>query len=145
MRNNDLHSNIKALRVISPVAAGTTGTGKTGKIVDRAGYNGVEFIIGYGTITATNATLTATVYEGDVTGTMTAVADADLLGTEVLASIVVGTPRTSGSNKNVTKRIGYIGSKRYVNVAVVNTITATTPIAVDAILFNPTYAPISNP
>lgn len=145
MKSNDLHSNVRALRVISPVAAGTTGTGKTGVIIDRQGYGGVEFILGYGTITATNATLTATVLEGDVTGTMTSVADADLLGTEVLASIVAGTPRTSGSNKNVTKRIGYKGSKRYVTVKVVNTVTATTPIAVDAVLFNPSVAPVANP
>lgn len=145
MHSNDLHNNIKALRVISPVAAGTTGTGKTGVIIDRQGYGGVEFIVGYGTITATNATLTATVLEGDVTGTMTSVADADLQGTEVLASIVAGTPRTSGSNKNVTKRIGYKGSKRYVTMKVVPTITATTPISVDAVLFNPSVAPVSNP
>lgn len=145
MKSNDLHNQIRALRVISPVAAGTTGTGKTGVIIDRQGYGGVEFIASYGTITATNATLTLTVLEGDVTGTMTSAADADLLGTEVLASIVAGTPRASGTNKNVTKRIGYKGIKRYVTAKVVNTVTATTPIAVDAVLFNPSVMPTSNP
>jgi hypothetical protein len=43
-RNNDMHNNVKVLRVISPVAIGTTGTGKTGKIIDRQGYGGVEFL-----------------------------------------------------------------------------------------------------
>lgn len=145
MKTNDLHNNVRAQRVIAPVAAGTTGTGKTGAIIDRQGYGGVEFILGYGTITATNATLTATVLEGDVTGTMTSVADADLLGTEVLASIVAGTPRTSAVNKNVTKRIGYKGTKRYVTVKVVNTVTATTPISVSAVLFSPSLVPVANP
>lgn len=145
MQSNDLHDNVRAVRCIAPVAAGTTGTGKTGTIIDRQGYGGVEFILGYGTITATNATLTATVLEGDVTGTMTSAADDDLQGTEVLASIVAGTPRTSGSNKNVAKRIGYKGTKRYVTVKVVPTITATTPISATAILFNPNLMPVANP
>jgi hypothetical protein len=59
-----------------------TGVGVVGKVVDRKGYDGVEFIISYGTITATSATITPIIKHGDVTGTMTSVADADLLGTE---------------------------------------------------------------
>jgi hypothetical protein len=78
----DLHNNIKRVRSISPVAVGTTGTGQTGKIVDRAGYEAVEFEFDYGSITATNAVFTVVVKEGDVTGTMTSIADADLIGTE---------------------------------------------------------------
>jgi hypothetical protein len=55
-------------------------------------------------VTATNATITVTVLEGDVTGTMTSVADADLIGTEVLAGLAAASTRTSGVSKNVTKR-----------------------------------------
>jgi hypothetical protein len=142
---SELHNNIKALRVVSPVAIGTTGTGKTGKIVDRQGYGGVEFLIDTGTVTATNAVFTAVVFEGDVTGTMTSVADADLLGTELLAGVGATATRTSGVSKNVTKRVGYRGAKRYVNVKYSSTVTATTPIAVTAVLFNPMIAPVSNP
>ena len=143
----ELHDNIRAVRLISPVAAGTTGTGKTSaaSLGDRRGYGGVEIIFDYGTITATNATITATVLEGDVTGTMTSVADTNLLGTEALASITATTPRTSGVSKNVTKRIGYIGTKRYVQVKMVPTVTATTPIAATMLLFNPSRAPTANP
>lgn len=143
--NNDMHNNVKALRVISPVAVGTTGTGKTGTIVDRQNYGGVEFLIGFGTVTATNAVFTTTVFEGDVTSTMTSAADADLLGTEALAGLAAAATRTSGVSKNVTKRIGYKGSKRYVNVKVSSTVTAATPISVDAVLFNPNVRPVSNP
>lgn len=132
---NDLYSGLKPIRVISPVAVGTTGTGKTGKIIDRKGYIGpVLFTIAYGAITATAATLTVTVKEGDVTGTLTSVADTDLIGTEALAGIAAGTPRASGSNMNVTTKIGYKGAKRYVQVNVKSTSTAGTLIAVDAIL-----------
>ena len=132
----ELHNNCEVRRVISPVAVGTTGTGQTGKIIDRQGYDGVEFLIGYGTITATAATFTVTVKEGDVTGTLTSVADADLLGTESAAGLAAGA-RTSGTTKNVTKKIGYKGSKRYVQVNVKSTATAGTPVSVNAVLFNP--------
>ena len=129
----DLHNNINTIRTISPVAVGTTGTGKTGVVVDLQGYEGCEFIFDYGTITATNAVFTATILEGSVTGTMTSVADADLNGTESGAGVAATTPRTSGVSKNVSKRIGYKGAKRYVQAKVSSTITAGTPIAVTVI------------
>ncbi len=145
MINHEMHNNVRALRVISPVAVGTTGTGKTGAIIDRQGYGGVEFLLGYGAVTATNAVFTATVMEGDVTGTMTSVADGDLLGTELLAGVAAAATRTSGVSKNVTKRIGYKGIKRYVQVNVKSTVTAAALISVDAVLFNPSVAAVPNP
>ena len=91
----DLHNNISAKRLISPIAAGTTGTGKTSAAAlgDRQGYAGVEIIFDFGTLTATNATVTVTLLEGDVTGTMTSVADADLIGTETLAGLAAAATR----------------------------------------------------
>lgn len=142
---HDLHSNVRVLRVVAPVAIGTTGTGQVGKVIDRQGYGGVEFIFSYGTVTATNAVYTATIFHGDVTGTLTSVADGDLRGTEALAGIAAGTPRTSGVNKNVSKRVGYAGNKRYVSASVKSTITATTPVSVNAVLFSPEHGPTSNP
>lgn len=143
-----LHEKIKQVRVIQPVAVGTTGTGLTGKIIDRKDYNGVEFIINYGDITASAAGITITVLEGDVTGTMTSVADADLLGTEVLAGVATqsGTARTTtAGTKKMSKRIGYNGSKRYVTVKEVPVVTAASLISVTAILHTPKVAPVSNP
>lgn len=142
---NDLHNNSRAVRVVSPVAIGTTGTGQVGKVIDRQGYGGVEFIVGYGTVTATNAVYTVTVKEGDVTSSMTSVADADLLGTELLAGVGATSSRVSGTSKNVTKRVGYKGLKRYVQCGVKSTVTAATPVSIDAILHSPMNAPTSNP
>ncbi len=142
---HDLHNNSRAVRVVSPVAVGTTGTGKTGAVIDRQGFGGVEFIVSYGTITATAATFTVVVKDGDVTGTLTSVADANLLGTELLAGVAATTPRTSGVSKNVTKRVGYRGSKRYVNASISSTATAGTPVSIDAILYDPASAPTPNP
>ena len=141
----DLHSKMTATRVVSPVAVGTTGTGQTGKVIDRAGYDSVEFIVDYGTVTATNAVFTTVMKEGSVTGTLTSVADADMLGTELLCGLAAGTPRTSGVSKNVSKRVGYKGNQRYVNLSISSTVTAGTPVAITAILHSPIVAPTSNP
>lgn len=143
-----LHEKIKQTRVIGPVAVGTTGTGVTGRVIDRKGYNGVEFVINYGAITASAAGITITVLEGDATGSLTSVADADLLGTEVLAGVATqsGTARTTTANtKTMAKRIGYVGSKRYVTVKEVPVVTAAALINVVAILHTPQLAPTANP
>lgn len=137
IQHNDMQSGIKPVRVVGPIAVGTTGTGQTGKVIDRQGFGGVEFIASYGAITSVTAVFTLTVMEGDVTGTMTSVADADLIGTEALAGVAAANPRVSGTSANVSKKIGYKGSKRYVSVNVKSTATAGTPVAVTAILFNP--------
>ena len=146
MSNNDLHNNIKQAVVIAPIAIGANAT-KSGKIIDLQGYGGVEFIASYGNVTTTGTVVTLVVKEGDATGSMTSVADADLLGTETLASLPVqATARTSGVGKNVAKKVGYKGSKRYVTVDAISTGTTSTGcVSIDAILFNPSVAPTSNP
>jgi hypothetical protein len=140
----DLHNVIRAVRAIEPVAAGTTGTGQVGQIVDRSGYSGVEFVIGYGAITATSATYTVRIKEGDATSAMTSVADADLIGTEADAGVAAAA-RVDGSTEKVFKRIGYKGNKRYVQCSVINTATAATPVSAACILHSPDVAPTSNP
>jgi hypothetical protein len=145
MTTRDLHSVVRTAEVIAPVTVGTTGTGKTGKIIDLQGYGGVEFLLAYGTVTATNAVFAVTCLEGAVTGTLTTVAAADLEGTTLLAGLAAAATRTSGVSKNVTKRLGYTGAKRYVQLNVSSTVTAGTPIAVMALLHTPNVAPTPNP
>ncbi|MEN9807210.1 MAG: hypothetical protein RL756_1730 [Pseudomonadota bacterium] len=136
IQNNDLHSNVTIARGVGPVAIGTTGTGQVGAIIDRQGYGGVEFLISYGTVTATAAVYTVTLKEGDATGSMTSVADSDMIGTEALAGVGAGT-RVDGTNRLVTKKLGYKGNKRYVQCGVKSTATAGTLVSVNAVLFNP--------
>lgn len=144
-KSNDLHNHIEARRVIAPVAIGANGT-KTGKIIDRQGYGGVEFIASYGAVVTTGTVCTLVAFEGDVTGTMTSVADADLIGTEALASLAAAATRTDGSTKNVTKKLGYKGNKRYVRVDAVGTgVTSVGCVSVEAILFNAAITPTANP
>lgn len=141
---NDLHNSTRTKTVISPLAIGANAT-KTGLVVDRQGYGGVEFIAAYGAVTTTGTVVTLVVKEGDVTGTMTSVADADLLGTEALASLAAGA-RVAGTGKEVTKRVGYKGNKRYVSVDAVQTgTTSVGVVAVAALLHSPNNAPTANP
>lgn len=143
---HDLHNNARALRVIAPIAIGANAT-KTGAVIDRQGYGGVEFIASYGAVTTTGTIVTLVVKEGDATGSLTSVADADLLGTEALAGLPVqATARTSGVGKNVSKRVGYKGNKRYVSVDAISTGTTSVGcLSVTAVLHNPLNAPTANP
>lgn len=138
----DLHNNMDVERVLSPQAK-TTIAMQLGKVIDLKGYEGCEFVISYGEITATDATLTPLIKDGDVTGTLASVADTYLLGTEAGAGIAAGTPRTSNSNKNVTKRIGYIGNKRYVTAGLSSTVTAATIVSIDVIKGMPSRQPVA--
>jgi len=145
MKSNDFHVNFKQVQAIIPAAIGANAT-KTGAIIDRQGYGGVEFITSYGSVTTTGTVVTLVVKEGDATGALTSVADADLLGTEALASLPAATPRTAGTTKEVAKRIGYKGNKRYVQASLVQTgVTSVGCVSVAAILHNPALAPVSNP
>lgn len=137
---HDLHNNVAIRPAISPVAVGTTGTGQTGVIIDRRGFGGVEFIIGYGAVTSTAAVFTATIKEGDVTGTLTSVADADLVGTEADAGLGAAV-RTDGVGDKVAKKVGYKGTKPYVQCNVKSTATAGAPVSAVAVLFNPELFP----
>ena len=141
----DLHNTSRVISSVRNVAIGANAT-KTGVIVDRRGYTGVEFIATYGAVTTTGTICTLVLFEGDVTGTMTSIADANLLGTEALASLLATTPRTSGVAQNVAKRVGYIGNKRYVQAKTVSTgVTSVGCVSVNVVLYNPEISVTANP
>lgn len=142
---HDLHSNIRTKTVITPVAIGANAT-KSGIVIDRQGYGGVEFIVAYGSVTTTGTVVTLVCKEGDATGTLTSVADANLIGTEALAGLAAATPRAAGTTKEVSKRLGYKGIKRYVTVDAVQTgVTSVGCIGIVALLHSPDNAPQTNP
>jgi hypothetical protein len=142
----DIHNNVKGVLALAPVTLGTTGA-NVGRIVDRKGYSAVEFLIEYGAITTTGTNNVPILKEGDVTSSLTSVADTDLIGTEALAGIAASaTARVSGTTKLVTKRLGYKGTKRYLQLTLGHTGTTSVGIvAASAVLFNPENAPVSNP
>lgn len=109
----DMHNCIKVSRGLSPVVAGTDNTPYVSEIIDTANFDATEFLILIGANTDADATFTVLVEDGDAANLSdnAAVADAYLLGTEALASF-------DYSDDNETRKIGYIGPKRYVRVTI---------------------------
>ena len=142
----DLFNSIDLKRGISPYDHGTGDAAVVSQTIDMQGQDALVFAIATGSLADADATFTVLVEESDDSGMSgaTAVADADLLGTESDAGIAAAT-RVDGSTEKVTKRIGYTGNKRYVQLGIVNTATAGTPVSAEAILHTPEIAPTSNP
>ncbi len=140
----NLHETCKPVFGFS--AAITSAATLKSKVIDRRGYNGVEFIFAYGLTASAVDTHTVTILESDsaTTGTFTSVADANLAGTEALAGCAAAA-LTSGVRVNVAKRIGYLGNKRYVRAYAVAAGSATTLGSCVALLYSPEAAATSNP
>lgn len=138
----DLHNNIHVARGISPQAARTDNTAIVSQIIDRRGYESVEFLINIGTNTDTNATFSVLVEDGNDSGLSdnAAVADSQLLGTEALAGFQY-------DDDNEVRKIGYIGDKRYVRVTITPSGNDSGNIFVTGLwlLGHPTMAPTINP
>ena len=136
----DLHNNIHVARAISPVSV-ADNTAQVSQIIDRQGYQSLEFLIATGSVADADATFVVLVEDGDNSGLSDAasVTDANLLGTEALAGFQY-------DDDNEVRKIGYIGDKRYVRLTVtpVNNASAAV-IAAVAVLGHPNYTPTINP
>jgi hypothetical protein len=137
----DLHNNIDVRRGLSPKAAVTDNTAYVSEILDRQGFEAVEFLILIGANTDTNATFTVLYEHGDDGVNFAAADEADLLGTEDVAGF------TADVDDNKVRKIGYVGGKRYSRVTI-------TPAGNDAgnhfvagcwLLGVPGLAPTANP
>jgi len=109
----DLHNDLKFSRGLSPVVAGTDNTAYVSQIIDTANFSATEFVILTGVNTDADATFTVLVEDGAdaALSDAAAVADSFLLGTEAAASFTF-------ADDNLTKKIGYIGIKRYARVTI---------------------------
>jgi hypothetical protein len=136
----DLHNNIHVARAISPVSV-ADNTAQVSQIIDRQGYESLEFVIATGSVADADATFVVLVEDGENSGLSdaAAVTDANLLGTELLAGFQF-------DDDNEVRKIGYIGDKRYVRLTVtpVNNASAALVAAV-AVLGHPSYTPTVNP
>lgn len=134
----DMHNNISVLAAIKPVAVGTTGAanGQLSPILDRRGFESVEFVYQSGGSASVADTIRPVLLEADATGdTFTSVADADLLGTEAALTLTTSAGKVG--------RVGYRGNKRYLRLRLYGTGTATAIVAASAILGNPHNAPVA--
>jgi hypothetical protein len=109
----DLANTIAVRRAISPVAATTDNTPYVSQVIDTSGFEGFMFAINAGSLADADATFTTLIEHGDAANLSdaAAVADAQLTGTEAGASLTF-------ADDNAVKKIGYVGSKRYVRLTV---------------------------
>ena len=127
----DLHNEATSKLGLT-VAAIATNTTTSGAIIDTAHYESLEFYMISGTIT--DGTYTAQLWHGNDSGLSDAV---QLTGEEVLGSAVF-----ISTSDNVTKRIGYVGKKRYVQLRVVSTgVTTGGTLGAVAVLGTPHHGP----
>ena len=141
MENNDLFNNINLKRGISPYDHATGDAAVSSEIIDMQGNSSLTFAIATGSLADADATFTVLVEDADESAfnvTNAAVADADLLGTEALASFIF-------SDDNKVFKIGYKGNKRYVRLTITPaTNTGAALLCVIAIV-TPKLLPAANP
>ena len=136
----DMANNITPKPVLAP-AVGTDDTALVGAIIDRLGFDSLTYLIQTGTLADAGATWTALLEESDDSGMSgaTAVADADLIGTEALASL-------TQANDGVCRKLGYVGNKRYTRLTLTPSGNAgNAPISAMALLGMPYQRPTANP
>lgn len=107
----DLASNI-TIRAVIPPAVVSDNTAAVSTVIDRRGYDSLTYVIATGTLADADATFTALLEESDASGSgFTAVADADMIGTEALASFTY-------ADDGAVRKLGYIGHKRYTRLTI---------------------------
>lgn len=113
MASQDLHNNVSVVQAVPPLAAYTNNTAIVSNIIDTSGFEALEFQINIGTLSDADATFAVTMDDGDNSSlTDAAAVDSDfLLGTLAQASFTF-------ANDNTTKKIGYVGHKRYVRLTI---------------------------
>lgn len=134
----DIASNIGTAVAIAPVVV-TDNTAAEGNVIDTAGFGSMAFVIATGTLADADATFAVLVEEGDEAGggDMAPVADSDLIGTEAEAGFTFAAD-------GETRKIGYVGNKRYVRLTVTPTgNSGNAPIAAVAILGHAGERPVA--
>ena len=123
----DMHSNIKIVNAITPQAVGTTGSGggKTSAVIDRRGFESVEFVFQSGLSLATSDTITPVITESNATGSGFGSRAARTLGAAFANSI------------------GYRGNKRYLKLQLYGVGTATAIVSANAVMGDPSNAPVA--
>ena len=112
MKNLDLYSKIAVRRAISPVSV-ADNTAAVSQVIDRQGFTALMFAIALGAIADADTTMAVLVEHADISDMTGAVAvpDAELNGTEAAAGFQF-------DDDNETRKIGYVGNKRYVRLTI---------------------------
>lgn len=136
----DMMNNIHPVRAISPVSV-ADNTASVSQIIDTRGYDSLAFVIAIGSVADVDATFAVTMRHGDAAN----LSD----GAAVPAGMLNGTTTLAGfqfDDDNETRKIGYVGDKRYVEMTITPTNNASAALlAAVAILGAPIQRPTPNP
>lgn len=134
----DLHNRLNVKRAISPVSVADT-TPAVSEVLDMRGNMAAALVIATGSIADADATFTVLLEESDSSTTgFTAVADADLLGTEALAGFKF-------DDDNKCRKLGYRGSARYLRATITPVNNASAALLSAVWLVTPVDQPAPNP
>ena len=138
MKNLDLYSKIAVRRAISPVSV-ADNTAAVSQVIDRQGFTALMFAIALGAIADADTTMAVLVEHADISDMTGAVAvpDAELNGTEAAAGFQF-------DDDNETRKIGYVGNKRYVRLSVVSTsVTSGATVGATAVRDRPAVGAVA--
>lgn len=136
----DMMNNIHPVPAIAPVVV-TDNTAQVSAIIDLQNYDSCTFVITTGTLADADATFAVTMDHGNAANLSDAAAVTanDLVGTLALAGFNFG-------DDGETRKVGYVGSRRYVRLTVTPTgNTGNAPLAAIALLGHPRIAATANP
>jgi hypothetical protein len=136
----DLANHLHTARAISPVAAATDNTAIVSEKLDLLGYESAMLALMIGANTDADATFAVLIEDSPDNTTFTAVSDDYLIGTEALAGFTF-------ADDNETRKIGYVGTHRYLRATVTPTGNNSGNIFLAAVwvLGKPNRQPTANP
>ena len=138
----DLFNYINPLNAIAPQSS-AVNTAIVGGIIDRQGFDSITYVLHYGALFA-GSSFAVTLEHGDdpaLADTAAPSATTDLIGTLAGAG---GTQ--AGGLANSTRKIAYIGSKRYTRITITPSANgATSFVACQVIKGNAFQVPTANP
>jgi len=135
----DLMNRLAIKRAISPVSI-ADNTAAVSQILDMQGQMAACLVIATGSIADADATFTVLLEESDASNMAgaTAVADADLIGTEALAGFQF-------EDDNECRKLGYKGSSRYSRATITPANNASAALLSAVWLTTPQDQPAANP
>ncbi|MEA3042979.1 MAG: hypothetical protein QOH47_817 [Sphingomonadales bacterium] len=136
----DMMSELDMVVAFPPKAAVTDGTAQVSAVLDRRGYGAAMLVLALGTLTDADAVWSVLIEDSPDGTTFTAVDDAYLNGTELLAGFTFAAD--AGCRK-----IGYVGNQRYLRATVDDTTANTGNLFMAGIwlLGEPSREPTANP
>ena len=129
MSTKDIHSSIKAVSVLDPIAISATATHTD---IDLAGWEAAELIIfaglDAGTGLSSSHKLVFTLYDSPDGTTYTLCDDVDVLGVTVASGVIL-TIDAVGEDNSIYQ-FGYVGGQRYLQLIYTETGTVSMPLAI---------------